>query len=118
MLNYSRCFTDHRRNMDVFNTTNYIILYMIAGWLLFRALLSFVHAFRAWIYGLRGAQLVLLVLIGILDLICAVIAIRNPVSLAFALGTLIGFCFIETGISTIVLGFALNKLKKLIDYPL
>ena len=24
MLNYSRCFTDHRRNMDVFNTTNYI----------------------------------------------------------------------------------------------
>ncbi len=60
----------------------------------------------------------LLVLIGILDLICAVIAIRNPVSLAFALGTLIGFCFIETGISTIVLGFALNKLKKLIDYPL
>ena len=97
---------------------NFIILYMIAGWLLFRALLSFVHAFRAWKYGLRGAQLVLLILIGILDLICAVIAIRNPVSLAFALGTLIGFCFIETGISTIVLGFALNKLKKLIDYPL
>lgn len=76
---------------------NFIILYMIAGWLLFRALLSFVHAFRAWKYGLRGAQLVLLILIGILDLICAVIAIRNPVSLAFALGTLIGFCFIETG---------------------
>ena len=53
---------------QLFYMNNFIILYMIAGWLLFRALLSFVHAFRAWKYGLRGAQLVLLVLIGILNL--------------------------------------------------
>ncbi len=91
---------------------NFIILYMIAGWLLVRSVLSFVNAYNFWKLKVAGTTpIVLSVLLGILDLICAFISIKNPAALAAVIGIAIGIFFIESGINTIVVGSAIAKAE-------
>ncbi len=92
---------------------NFIILYMIAGWLFVRAILSFVNAYTFWKSGIGGTNVIAMsILLGVLDLICAIISLRDPLALAAVLGILIGVYFIETGINTIVTGITLNKIQE------
>ncbi len=90
---------------------NFIILYMLAAWLLFRGILSLITTYHLWKMEVRGAAIVLGVLTGVLDLICAILAIAYPMGLAIAIGFLIGIFFIETGIQTITMGITLSQLQ-------
>ena len=80
---------------------NSILLYMAAGWLLIRGVLSIIDAISSrkecgdaftWVFG---------ILLGVIELILAIISILNPALLAINLGLLIGFYYIESGFDRI-----------------
>ena len=83
-----------------------MMLAMIAAWFLVQSIVSIVLAFKLrkvddlWFIGLIA---------GILGVIMGIYSFLHPQMLALSSGMLIGFFFIETGISTIVMGTVLNK---------
>ena len=83
---------------------NYIILYMAAGWFFVRGILSIVAAIQSRKLGAGTGILVLGIILGILEIVLGCYSIAYPIVLAIALGLLIGFYFIESGINMIVLG--------------
>jgi uncharacterized membrane protein HdeD (DUF308 family) len=86
--------------------SNYVLLYMAAGWFIFHGILSIVNAIKGRKEGDDFLTMVLGIILGVLELALAIYSIICPTLLAFNLGMLIGFYFIESGISTIVIGKA------------
>lgn len=87
----------------VFDT---VMLYMTAAWFVVQGIVSIVLAFKIknqdniWIVALIA---------GILSVILGVYSFLHPQVLAMSSGMLIGFYFIEAGISTIVMGAVMDK---------
>ena len=90
----------------VFDT---MMLYMTASWFLVQGIVSIVLAFKLknqddlWFVGLIA---------GILGVIMSIYSFLHPQVLAMSSGMLIGFYFIDAGISTIVTGAVLDKEDK------
>ena len=89
---------------------NFVILYMAAGWFFVRGILSIVAAIGSKKLGASTGVMVLGIILGILEIILGAYSVAHPMVLAIALGLLIGFYFIESGINMIILGSAFSGL--------
>ena len=82
---------------------NYILLYLAAGWFLIHAVLSIINALGSkQETGTLG--MVIGIILGVLELILAIYSVAHPSVLAVSIGLLIGFYYIESGISMILVG--------------
>ena len=88
---------------------NFVLLYMAAGWFIVHGALSIVNAIADRKKNDGAGIMVLEIILGVLEIILGVYSIAHPGMLAVSLGFLIGFYFIESGISTIVIGKATCK---------
>ncbi|MBR1659858.1 MAG: DUF308 domain-containing protein [Oscillospiraceae bacterium] len=91
---------------------NFAILYMSAFWFVLRGILSIILAIRSRKLGAGSDVLVLGIILGALELIMGIYSFAHPAVLAIALGFLIGFYFIESGINMICLGSVLSRLQQ------
>ncbi|MCR5775704.1 MAG: DUF308 domain-containing protein [Lachnospiraceae bacterium] len=86
-----------------------MIIYMTAAWFTLRGIFEIILAFsvkninRNWIWEL---------ILGILSLVVGIYSFAHPTVMALAIGLLIGFYFITTGIDLIVMAVAVNKIIK------
>ena len=79
---------------------DFIILYIAAAWF-------FIHGIMTIVDGIAsddGVLKILGIVLGVLEIIMAIYSIAHPAVLALGLGLLIGFYFIESGISMILIG--------------
>ena len=86
------------------NTNNFMLLYLAAGWFIIHGILSIVAAIGSKRDGDDTTTVVLCIVLGMVELIIGIYSILHPGMMTIALGILIGFYFIETGINTIVIG--------------
>jgi len=91
-------------------TNNFVLLYLAGGWFCLHAILTIVDAIAARKLGADTVTMVLGIILGVLELILAIYSIAHPAVLALSLGLLIGFYFIESGISMILLGTVISKV--------
>lgn len=83
-----------------------IILILIACWLLAQGIIQIVLAFKTksenkgWYWGL---------IVGILAVLLGILAFLNPMFTAVTAGILVGFFFVEAGISLISMGVAFGS---------
>ena len=89
--------------------TNFAILYMAAAFFFIHGILAILGAIERSKEDGDTGMLVLGIVLGVLELILGCYSVAHPAVLALALGTLIGFYFIETGISVIVTGSAVCR---------
>lgn len=87
----------------VFST---MMIYMTAAWFLVMSIVSIVIAFK--VKG-KDSLWILLLITGIIGVILAIYSFFHPQTLAVSSGMLIGFYFIEIGISTIVMGVCRDR---------
>ena len=85
---------------------NFILLYLAAGWFLVHAIFTIIDAIAGRRNGGDTLTMVLGVALGVLELILAIYSIAHPAILAVSLGLLIGFYFIESGVSMIIIAKA------------
>ena len=88
---------------------NNVLLYLAGGWLIIHGVLTIVNAIKARKEGADTLMLILGILFGVLEIITGIYSFFNPVALALSLGLLIGFYFVESGISAIVVAKATCK---------
>jgi len=80
-----------------------ILIYLVAAWFVIQGIVS-IYTSVAITRRLGSGVWVLQLIIGILGVILGCYSFFHPAILAVSIGILIGFYFIETGITTIVLG--------------
>lgn len=84
---------------------NFTILYIAAAWLLIHGILTIIAAVDSKDKGAGKIQVIFGVVIGGLELIMCILSVIYPMMLAFSLGILVGFYFIESGANTIIWTF-------------
>ncbi len=89
--------------------TDSILLYIAGGWFLLHGVLTIVDAIRSKKDGADTATVIFGVVLGVLELILAIYSIIHPAVLAISIGLLIGFYFIEHGLSMIVIGSCVSE---------
>ena len=89
--------------------TNFAILYMAAAFFFIHGILTILAAISRWREDGETGMLVLSIILGVLELILGCYSVAHPIVLALALGTLVGFYFIETGVSVIITGSAVCR---------
>ena len=87
---------------------NYILLYMAAGWFMVHGVMTIVDAISTSKQAGTGMT-VLGVVLGVLEIIIGAYSVAHPAMMAIALGLLISFYFIESGISTISVSMATHR---------
>ena len=85
---------------------NYVLLYIAAGWFIIRGILTILDAIKCRKEGDDFLTMVLGIILGVVELVLAIYSIAHPALLALNIGMLIGFYFIESGVSAIVIGKA------------
>ncbi len=85
---------------------NYVLLYLAAGWFFIHGVLSIINAIASRKKGEGAGIMVLGIILGVLELALGIYSIAHPAMLAVSLGFLIGFYFVESGVSTILIGSA------------
>ena len=93
----------------VVNMNSYIILYIAAVWLFIHGVLTIISAVDSKNKGAGKAVVVTGVILGVLELIMCVLSVIYPVLLAFNLGILVGFYFVESGINMIFIGSDISR---------
>ena len=93
----------------VVNMNSYIILYIAAVWLFIHGVLTIISAVDSKNKGVGKAVVVTGVILGVLELIMCVLSVIYPVLLAFNLGILVGFYFVESGINMIFIGSDISR---------
>ena len=88
---------------------NYALLYMAAAWLFIHGALSIITAVAGRKQGGGIFMMVIGILLGFLELALCAYSAAHPAVLAMNIGILIGFYYIEQGISTILIGSAVCK---------
>ena len=81
--------------------SNSILLYIAAGWFMIHGVMSVINAVGMKKEGADTFTWVVGILLGVLELIMAIYSVAHPAMLAVSLGLLIGFYFIESGVSLI-----------------
>jgi uncharacterized membrane protein HdeD (DUF308 family) len=81
--------------------SNFILLYIAAGWFMIHGVMSVINAVGMKKEGADTFTWVVGILLGVLELIMAIYSVAHPAMLAVSLGLLIGFYFIESGVSLI-----------------
>lgn len=81
---------------------NFIILFFAAAWFLVHGVMTIIKSIGGKKLGVSTGMVVLGVILGVLELVLGIYSIAHPFVLAFAIGILIGFYFIEAGINLIV----------------
>ena len=90
---------------------DFVILYMAAGWFLFKAILTIWGSVSAKKFGAGTGTVVCGVILGILEIALTVYSILHPMVLAVAVALLLGFYFIEAGISMIAVATTVDRFK-------
>lgn len=93
----------------VANMNSYIILYIAAVWLFVHGVLTIIAAVDSKNKGAGTAVVVIGVVLGVLELLMCVLSVIYPMMLAFNLGILVGFYFVESGIGMIFIGSDLSR---------
>ncbi len=88
--------------------TNSVLLYFAGAWFILHGILSIIEAVQNKKETGTG-RMVLGIILGVLEVIMAVYSIAHPALLAINVGILIGFYFVESGVSTIIKGAAVSK---------
>lgn len=88
---------------------NSVILYIAAGWFIVHGVLSIIDAIAGGNDGDGAGMRILGIALGVLEIILGIYSIAHPAVLAISLGLLIGFYFIESGVSAIIIGKATCK---------
>ena len=88
---------------------NSVLLYLAAGWFIIHGVLSIITAIGSRQKGDGAGLMILGIVLGVLELIMGIYSIAHPAMLAVSLGFLIGAYFIESGVSTILVGAAVCK---------
>ncbi len=95
--------------------TDFTLLYFAAGWFLVHGIVTLVASIGAKSEVIGGARKALGIILGILEIIIAVYSMAHPVVLAFTIGVLIGFYFIESGFNLIIVSAMVSDVKKEIE---
>ena len=85
---------------------NSILLYLAGGWFLVHGVMSFIDAIGSRKESPDTFTWILGIILGVMELIIAIYTIAHPALLVVSLGLLVGFYFIESGISLIAEGKA------------
>ena len=87
-------------------TANSVLLYLAAGWFVIHGVLSIMDAVED---KQKDSTLIMIlrIILGVLEILTGIFGFIQPAWLAPYLGILIGFSFIEGGLSTIIKGMAL-----------
>ena len=88
-----------------------LILYVAAGWFFIKGILTIVGSIRAKKLGVGNGSVFFGVILGILEIGLTVFSILHPIVLAVAVAWLIGFYFIEAGISMIAIASIVDRVK-------
>ena len=91
---------------------NFVLLYMAAAWFFIRGVMSIYNAIQLKRMGAGTGIMVLGIVLGVLELVMGCYSVAHPAVLAIALGLLISFYFIESGINTIVVGLAAGQMER------
>ena len=89
--------------------TNSILLYIAAGWFVIHGVMSVINAIRSKSEGVDTVSWVIGIILGVAELILAILSVAQPAMLAISLGLLIAFYFIESGIHMILLGAGISR---------
>lgn len=84
--------------------TDFTLIYFAAGWFIFHGLTTFIVTLGASKEVIGGGRKALGIILGILELLLGIYSIAHPMVLAFTIGFLIGFYFIESGFNLIFVG--------------
>ncbi len=84
--------------------TDFILLYIAGGWFLLHSVLTIIDAIKLKKEGADTVTWVFCLILGIIEVLLAIYSIAHPALLALNIGLLIGFYFIEQGLSMIVVG--------------
>lgn len=93
---------------------NSILLYLAGGWFLLHGVLTIVDAIAGKKAGADTGTMIFGIVLGIIELILAIYSIAHPAVLAISIGLLIGFYFIEHGISLIVVGSGISQVATVV----
>lgn len=88
---------------------NSVLLYMAAAWFLVHAVMTIIDAIAGRQEGEGIGSMILGILLGVAELVLAIISAMHPAVLADVMGVLIGFYYMETGFNLIAVGSALCK---------
>ena len=88
---------------------NFTLLYMAATWLFVHGVMTIIAAVDSKDKGAGKIQVIFGVVIGVLELIMCILSVIYPMMLAFSLGILVGFYFIESGANMIFVGSNISK---------
>ena len=94
--------------------TDSILLYLAGGWFLLHGVLTIVDAIAGKKAGADTGTMIFGIVLGIIELILAIYSIAHPAVLAISIGLLIGFYFIEHGISLIVVGSGISQVATVV----
>ena len=89
---------------------NAALLYMAAGWFFIHGVLTIMDALDRNKQGAGVIVTVIGVLLGVLELILFGYSVAHPMVLAIGIGVLVGFFFLESGVSMIFVGSAISGL--------
>jgi uncharacterized membrane protein HdeD (DUF308 family) len=93
--------------------TNSILLYIAAGWFVIHGVMSVINAIRSKSEGVDTVSWVIGIILGVAELILAILSVAQPAMLAISLGLLIAFYFIESGIHMIFLGACISRATEI-----
>ena len=96
---------------DVAIMNDFIILYVAAGWFLIKGILTIWGSIKAKKLGAGTSSIVCGVILGILEIGLTVYSMLHPAVLAIAVAWLLGFYFIEAGISMIAIASTVDRVK-------
>ena len=93
--------------------SNSILLYIAAGWFMIHGVMSVINAIRSKSEGVDTVSWVIGIILGVAELILAILSVAQPAMLAISLGLLIAFYFIESGIHMILLGAGISRATEI-----